>query len=312
MDLEDLQVEVSVDLAPLSEYFGEAHALNELFFGPNRTYDLFEMRRSLERQGRPRVVNATVACGVPLDAFYAESVLDLFLTNLFFAMNVAVPGCAAFDSVVVLPKKGDPGSDPLGLGAWFLADARSLADEYEWPCLTSVPFEVVWRWLKGCGFRNCQLARTALERAVFSFLHACREEEVPPVTLIWLVHALEALFDTPSEGVVRTLRDRMFALHGFPVNNRKLIKKELERMYNLRSRFVHGDLGIAHPLDNDALDYRVNKSFEDFGVRVDLAFALVLATFQRMASEEWIGLSFTETFTGHGLETVLDEPAVSN
>ena len=83
-------------------------------------------------------------------------------------------------------------------------------------------------------------------------------------------------------------------------------------MYQLRSRFVHGDLGIAHPLDDDALDIRVNKAMEDFSVPVDLAFALVLATFQRMASEGWIGLSFAETFKGHAAVAVSTEPAVSN
>jgi hypothetical protein len=132
-------------------------------------------------------------------------------------------------------------------------------------------------------------------------LHCCLDSIKPygdPTDLVWFAHAMEALYDTPSDAILRTMRDRMFLVLGEPVENSKKIRKLINQFYDLRSSFVHGDYEILKPswlslaASIEAFD-REGSDRSKF-----LISSVVIATLQKMIINNWRGLSFHQIFSG--------------
>ncbi|MBM7584650.1 hypothetical protein JOC86_001187 [Bacillus pakistanensis] len=137
------------------------------------------------------------------------------------------------------------------------------------------------------------------ESALFSILNICREGYVSPTQLIWISSALEALYDTLKGQISRTLVDRIELFLGIPENGKKKFKKKIREFYNLRSRFVHGELEIAHPMYKNILD----EKFSDYETQLlencDFGLSIVIATLQKMIKNKWTCINFKEQYFGN-------------
>jgi hypothetical protein len=225
--------------------------------------------------------------------------LHLFLVDTFMAMNLSSPGCCDFLGATLSCNEDSHQEEYLNIYGDPLAAAWFHSLDRGWPEIQYVPLERVVTWLHSLmDIHTRQLASSRIERAIFSLYHVCYESKLTPTLLIWLAHALESLYDTPPNLVSRHLQRRIIQVLDAPIEQQKRIKKQLRQFYDLRSSFVHGNLDIPHPLEDESVDDRVEEFRVSLLDPIDLAVGIVLSTLQKHITENWREVVFSETYEG--------------
>jgi hypothetical protein len=100
--------------------------------------------------------------------------------------------------------------------------------------------------------------------------------------LFWALVGIEAVYVRSRQGLPEQVRDESQILLGKQVT----YKKEISRMYDSRSRFVHGDLNCTgrHLLHDAAEDFAKHNS--------EMFKSISLARLQKLALLEWKGVEF--------------------
>lgn len=230
---------------------------------------------------------------------FARYVLELYLHEFFLAMNLAAPTCCDFYGSRILETQNTH-SIELELNAAYF-DPPEESSSSKLPPITTLPLDQVIQWIQAINMGTRQIAKTRTERAIFALLHLCKKPKFDPDGLIWISHALEALYDTPGQGIIQSLKQRATSVLGIPLPYQRQFRKQLSNFYELRSRYVHGSMEIAHPLENEQLDpdassYRTNLTRAiDFGARV------LISTLQAHVLNKWREIVFEEHFRGKPL-----------
>lgn len=115
-----------------------------------------------------------------------------------------------------------------------------------------------------------------------------------PETVIWLAHALEALFRSEPGQSQSSLLRRASSLLGASPKQAKMLKKNIAKFYALRSSFVHGGLKIVHPLHNDLVDDEVEDTTAAIMDAADFAALLLVASIQQLITNNWKELEYVE------------------
>lgn len=227
-----------------------------------------------------------------------------YLTNLlhqiFLALNLASPGSCDFYLVKIVPlgDHQDLKESIIQLSSGILEGSVLLRDEFNWPSLEVIEVEKVWGWIRTLNLSEIQFARSNTERAIFALLHTCIGSSISPTDLLWLAHALEALYDTPELGISKALRDRIFLVLGKPSEDFKKIRQAISKFYGLRSQFVHGNLAISNPMIytslNTEFDNHAGQLIESF----EIAALVILATLQKLILNNWSSVDFSEQYFG--------------
>lgn len=218
------------------------------------------------------------------------------LYDLFIIFNLSFPGSLNMYNACIGRNNTD--LEYLRLNGITFEDALVECTLNNWPKVDLIPIEKTWNWYKNLKINFRQVAMNRIERALFATLHACKNSATNPINLIWLSHALEALYDTPQNSIVNTLKQRIFLLLGEPVEGRTKISKKINNFYNLRSRFVHGDFETFHPSFNDILDNKIITISDDVISTFDFAYSIILSTFQKLIKNNWKNAMFSESFRG--------------
>jgi hypothetical protein len=221
---------------------------------------------------------------------FAEIQVQVLFYKLFLAANISMPGCFNLYRSYIDPGPnretraiGDLAVD-LFLAGWDYARKRS------WPQLTRIPLKDCWDWTSGMGLGG-YVGRSGVQKAAIAFLHVFSDGPLLPTTLIWLTHSIEALYDLPSQVIQKSMIERVFLTLGQPADSR--VVKDLKHLYDVRSKFVHGDMPLEHPLgDKASLDSMVTGNEGDLLDALDTATTVVAATLQKLANEKWRGLQF--------------------
>jgi hypothetical protein len=251
--------------------------------------------------------------------FYVEGAKDEIeelgcITNLlyqvFLAINLSLPGACDFRDALIYPKTSDAEISQryrnhfpyhINLFTTIFEYGLDSSIEMKWPSISLVPLRDVWSWLQKVDPATSSNAETSAQKALYALLHCCMIPIKPYSDvneLVWFAHAMEALYDTPSDAIIKTLRERVFLLLGEPIENNKKIRKLINQFYELRSSFVHGDYEILKPswlsLEAFIVAYdREGRSKSKFVVS-----SVLIATLQKMILNSWSGLSFHELFSG--------------
>nr|WP_276519772.1 HEPN domain-containing protein [Bacillus infantis] len=169
---------------------------------------------------------------------------------------------------------------------------------FGWPTIKRLDLSDVWIWIQQLKLTGRQIAFNSTDSSLFSILNICREENVNPTQLIWVSSALEGLYDTPKGQISKTLVDRIILFLGVPENGKRKFKKRIRELYDLRSRFVHGELEVAHPV------YKLNpleniNEYEGILIsNIDFGVSIIIATLQKMIEMKWTKIKFYEQIQG--------------
>jgi Apea-like HEPN len=221
------------------------------------------------------------------------------LYQIFLVMNLSVPGSCDFYSVFIrstqLSKSIRNEEVRFWLTGSMLEGLTELGERLQWVKIHNIPIKKTLSWIRRIGFSEAHFARSSTERAIFGLLHSCNEVDyITPTTLIWLVQALEALFDTPEAGISSTLRERVFLTLGKPSENRNKIKKAINSFYNYRSEYVHGELPIPNPMSMRLSDESLDEFTDELLEHINFAMMLIVASLQKLIMEDGDGFEFSE------------------
>lgn len=240
--------------------------------------------------------------GEKIEAGDAKKSVNNFLKLLYLALNLTEVGSAHISRVsVVIHNEEETKIDSfLHLPSAPFEFAELFPSDYGYPKIKRLRFIDVWNWLNELDVPNSAVAVNNTQRALFALLYSCEQEFGSPAELIWLAHALEALFDTPPMGISKALRERIFLVLGTPDKNSREILKKINEFYELRSEFVHGDTEILNPIANshDSSDEIFEKHELPIGNAGVIARVILVSTFQKMIENNWKKLEFSTIFKG--------------
>ena len=225
--------------------------------------------------------------------------IEYFLHQVFLALNLSSPGCCTFYGTTI-HRDDSPEVWKISLNLnGYSGESYTLSSGDFWPAISSIPLSDTWNWLQLLNPHMQPIAQTRVEKALFAMLYVSKNNDLNPSRLIWLAHALEALFDTPELGISKALKSRIFLLLGKPVSHSEKIKKAINSFYKLRSSFVHGELDIAHPLGNSTPHQKIDELENRIMSEANLAISIIWATLQLFVCNNWKEIEFSESFVGH-------------
>lgn len=173
-----------------------------------------------------------------------------------------------------------------------LREAAQVAEQMKWPSLEAIPLSDVWQWY----LKHHQMLEgfdgSATGRALcaFSRLFEIKTQD-EPMQLLWALVGLESLYARSKSDLGQQLREKSQAFLGIQQDYKKVVGK----MYDFRSRFVHGDLdfpGLC--LAGDARD-TVARYGDELFEAINVAVALLAGTLQEIIRRNWDGLQFEYT-----------------
>ncbi|WP_053362561.1 HEPN domain-containing protein [Bacillus sp. FJAT-27251] len=218
-----------------------------------------------------------------LDEEYVDRIIEHYLENLlvliFLTANISAPGC--FDCFSH-DLRSESGLELYEFSSSVLESARENGKEHKLFRLDRVELDTVWNWITNLELGYRQIAFNTTERALFSLLHVCKENQITPTTIIWTSLALEALYDTPKSQITKTLFRRILLFLDIKEKDKKTFRKKLYDFYNFRSRFVHGDFNINNPLSNTILEEKIWSYESEILEASYFGLSIVLATIQKM------------------------------
>lgn len=238
---------------------------------------------------------------IPKDEKYRDELIahyknDLPITsifleihNFFLVANIAFPGALSTQKGIsfIANKKYE---EIEGFYAEDLYGALVTAERLKWPKLLRVSILDTWNWLNSSNIIESGLGKNSLGRALAAFSQLTKGSfaENSTLNIIWALLALEAIYTKGNIGLKEQLASKTEVLLGKKEEN----KKAFGKMYDFRSRLVHGDIDI--PLRYSLYDGTLE--FENFHMDLyessHIAIATLIATFQKLIKNNWKGLEF--------------------
>lgn len=236
---------------------------------------------------------------------YARLFAEKYLYDIFFIMNMSVPGSCEFlnvrfrdDDEFVLAHKG---AERLHLSSYNFEEGYQDFLDGEVFSPIELPLEQVIAWYRRLNLGIRQKADGRAARAIYALLHICKSD-IDINSVIWIFHALESVYITRVGEGVPGIVSRMLGLLDFEESKKKALTKHLRKLYDYRSAFVHGGYEIHHPMGSEMFDERLNDDRNDIYDGCRIGFNLVALSIQKMIQKGWFGLVINEVVVG------LDEP----
>lgn len=258
-----------------------------------------------EKLNRPLKLKATCSVDgknkLSQHSWYQEFFLRYYIYEIFVCANLACPGSADFLNLTIEPQDGKHG-DKLGLSAyyfdeWFVASIRSKSPK----AIDLDPADVV-AWIHAINPTVTQRAETSTQRALFAVYHMCQSDGHIDF-VVWLFTALESLLSTKvGENFSGMVRRASLVLGLDPVEQKRL-SRELRKLYDLRSSFVHGGYPVAHPLHHESIDPRIDKDYSQVLQLSTYGFSVLVAILQIMIATKRHSLEFEERLIGDNSAT---------
>ncbi|MFA7298517.1 MAG: hypothetical protein WC010_02620 [Candidatus Absconditabacterales bacterium] len=153
----------------------------------------------------------------------------------------------------------------------------------------------------GLWFNPLSSEENRLESAIFGLFHLFLNENLGNESLLqvfYLSQILEAIYSTPEDRIMNTLFNRIKILIKIDEVTIKKLKKIINKFYNLRSKYVHGEYNINNPIlfDNFIDDeHGIRKIWDDIMEKdIDVIYAIVFASFQKIIEKGLTKIEFEE------------------
>lgn len=217
--------------------------------------------------------------------------LELFFYELFLVMNLSGPGCCNFASTSISDTSGNMFTHNFELSSHYFAHSWDIYDENKWPKIQYIPLITTWNWYESLNIDTKQLADTSTERALFALMTIAKNSLFDATTVIWLSHALEALYGNPKINIKQLLTERIIIV----LKPGKIkIESKIKSFYRYRSKFVHGELGAKNPINNSLFDR--NNKLDNYNCKLNsetyFSIAIVFSTIQQLILNNWREIRF--------------------
>ena len=213
-------------------------------------------------------------------------IFEKSIVDLIIALNIASPGVIrTLNGLIALDGNKYKFFKGINNNLW---EATQQARNIGWPTISSLNFLDVWEWILSVpGFINgFGKGKTGRALAAFSYLFSSNDNFFE--RMIWSIIGLESLYGESSMSIRKQLLDKTEVVIGSRTKN----KKNIGKMYDLRSRYLHGD--VDFPSRHFIFD--AMSEYEQFLFDIsnaELTFSAVLvATLQEMIKRNIYELTF--------------------
>lgn len=224
---------------------------------------------------------------------YCTLIVDEAIAALTLTVAIAMPHMTAnVGPIFRFPRKPEPSKLPHGwesqVHSHSLDAALMLADRLGWPPTRVLPLREVLAWMEDVPGWNRGFGQGRVGRAVAAFSHIVSlRGGFDAEHLLWALMGLEALYAYGKEGLRAQLVAKSQVLLGPPTSD----KKRFGKMYDYRSRLVHGDLDLpfaGRRLSDDEARHFTHETDESGR----LATVVLLASIQALIARNWHALEF--------------------
>ena len=228
-----------------------------------------------ESAGAVKPKDVDELCRLVLCEIFREQVF-----NLIVAANLSRMGSIGVEYSLILQdgEENEPRSGILKVDSESLLEAVELIVRLGWPELGHVPVLDAWNWLTqfedfaGDVFSSSQIGRAlgALTRAIEPSVFE------DPSRLFWALMGVEALYVHGNAAILEQVREKTKVVLGTPT----AFKKRVNKMYDFRSRFVHGNLDFPNLVrSGSSFDSPFDKALVE---STSLALAILISTLQQL------------------------------
>ena len=229
-----------------------------------------------------------------LESFRFASCFAQYVADILFATHIALPGILdASPGFLFMGANGD--RIPTDGMSSDLSRVVLKAKEYNWPPILDLSVIQVLQWLHRLPGFTQGLGKGAVGRAVAALSYLINLQgsafDTNELDLIWALLGLEAVYGRESAGSKTQLLQKSEVLLG----KRKTHKKILGRIYDTRSRLLHGDLDIPLGYYNQ-LGYDNSRTYDFLKQQEeDILFAtsVLLSTIQHLIVENRHSIQFS-------------------
>ena len=190
-----------------------------------------------------------------LQLLFRELVLKQIFDLLVIANISRVGSLMLRDSWVIQDGRPLRHSKVPRVDTWSLRDAVEFADSIGWPVIHTLTFLEVWRWFTKHGFCPGGFSRSRTGRSLNAFSNLLDSTKGGPGHLFWALVGIEALYTRGNAGLIQWVKEKTQVLLG----QQEAHKREIGRMYDFRSRFMHGDLDFSGRFPFDESEETVGK-----------------------------------------------------
>lgn len=169
----------------------------------------------------------------------------------------------------------------------YLLGAILNAREKQWPKVEILTIKQTWNWiLKRKDFINA-MGSKPIERALRAFTHIFDANNYED--LFYSLIGIEAIYTSGRQGVLEQLREKSIAIFGEPEN----YKNSLSKMYDIRSRFMHGALNFPSKYYiYDGIEEFDEFMRKEYSQCLEMAEALLVATIQQFVINDAEDLNY--------------------
>jgi len=214
------------------------------------------------------------------------------LYDIFLIANICLIGSIDYcDSVIVVNNEYCE-SKLERIDVWSLQRAYDFILKYNWPNNINLKFLDGWNWhekhssyFDGFSINKTSRAFNALSR-IFTFDQFGQDHSHD---LLWAMIGIEALLTNGKGGILEQVREKLIILFNISTPS---IKKIINRMYNYRSRFVHGDIDFQNfGYFFDAAERFIKYTDEQMET-VNISIAILICILQYIIKNDLSGIKF--------------------
>jgi hypothetical protein len=210
------------------------------------------------------------------------------LVETILAANIARLGSLHYSRVFRFANNEIKGVDEGIRG--IMGDVTDDLATRGWPTFAELSVQEVAQWLYRIPGFNHRDTQTNLGRAVAAATHiiTSRSNETT-LDLVWALLGLEALYTHGNFGLQQQLADKTEVFLG----KRTTHKAAVSRMYDFRSRFLHGDIDLLYPHNVHQQASRYDRFQNQMFESESTAISVLFATLQRMCVDDRYELKFS-------------------
>lgn len=170
------------------------------------------------------------------------------------------------------------------------AEYFSTGYKFNWPEFIDISYIEVLEWLSKQIKPGNILSDSNTTRALAAFSNILFRSftDESPIDIMWLLMGLEALYCKGSEG----LKQQIFEKSQLILGELKEYKREIKRMYDIRSELIHGSLDLPFYFKKEF----EAKELETFGKEILsarlISLKMLIVTFQYMVKNKLDNLNF--------------------
>lgn len=206
------------------------------------------------------------------------SIFESRFKNFLMFSQLAVPGSILTGTGIIL-RNGKHYHDFRPLSSSLLSVVFSKNDS--WPYTRHVPLRKVWNYIVNSTSILTKKSETKIENGLNSFSYLIDNKSDSMQSLFWAMTGIEALYADGEIGIGYQIDSKAKVLLGEPNENKKLLKK----LYNFRSKFIHGNMRI--PVNSGFLTEDDEDEYEDEFYQMEcLAARLLTATLQEIIDRD--------------------------